>query len=436
MHLMHIHSNFSWGYSAAHPLLLIVGLWYLFQPSTKLFVWSLLLALGVIFTELPEIDNHWLFVGFIDITMLLGFLFLKEHDVSSVLKRLRPVLCFYTISLYVISVIHKLNTDFFNPSTSCVLHIQERFDVFQMIPLLSAPEPIQRILILGVWLLLAAVPLCLAMRRTWFIAIVAGAVFHIVSAMYVWAFAVVMFVLYFLFFPKRVQVSMIQRIEKRTGVVSGIALITTFISVILMAQVFVYHYIHVPLDTLKIIDAKIFGIIATITLILFIRFIIRNHYTFTPRESLQSSVPFWMWIVPFLFVAQCFSPYAGLKTTTTLSMYSNVRTEAGGFNHLFIPNTLPQLGTYQRDAVRLIASLNPDLQEMADLKLKLPWVGLQQQVQRKASLPLKFERGGEIITVNTRSDYPELFARLPLLQRKFLNFRPFSPGDLPMICMW
>ena len=164
LHLIHVHSNFEWGTSVFHAALIIVGLVYLFFPRTKTFVCALLLGVAVIYWDLPNADNHWLFVGYINITMLLGFLYVRlrhpaKLSVSYVLHLLAPVLCLYTVLPYIISVFHKFNADFFDPSVSCVLHIHQRFSVSEILPILSTPPYVQQGVIVGVWLMLVAVPL-------------------------------------------------------------------------------------------------------------------------------------------------------------------------------------------------------------------------------------------------------------------------------------
>ena len=57
-------------------------------------------------------------------------------------------------------------------------------------------------------------------------------------------------------------------------------------------------------------------------------------------------------IVPLVYFLQCASPYVGLKTAQSLSMFSNLRTEGGMSNHYFFPKP-PYLFNYQRDLVRI-----------------------------------------------------------------------------------
>ena len=57
-------------------------------------------------------------------------------------------------------------------------------------------------------------------------------------------------------------------------------------------------------------------------------------------------------IVPLVYFLQCATPYVGLKTSQSLNMFSNLRTEGGVSNHYFFPKPL-YLFNYQRDIVKI-----------------------------------------------------------------------------------
>ncbi len=56
-----------------------------------------------------------------------------------------------------------------------------------------------------------------------------------------------------------------------------------------------------------------------------------------------------------VLVVNSLSPYVGLKTESTFTMFSNLHTEAGRWNHLFIPEAV-RIFPYQDHLVRIIAS--------------------------------------------------------------------------------
>jgi hypothetical protein len=61
-----------------------------------------------------------------------------------------------------------------------------------------------------------------------------------------------------------------------------------------------------------------------------------------------------------LLVLNAMAPYLGLKTESAFTMFSNLQTEAGSWNHAFIPESVRVFG-YQDELVRVTASDDPTL---------------------------------------------------------------------------
>jgi len=61
-----------------------------------------------------------------------------------------------------------------------------------------------------------------------------------------------------------------------------------------------------------------------------------------------------------LLVLNAAAPYVGLKTESAFTMFSNLQTEAGSWNHAFIPEAVRVFG-YQDELVRVTASDDPTL---------------------------------------------------------------------------
>ena len=64
----------------------------------------------------------------------------------------------------------------------------------------------------------------------------------------------------------------------------------------------------------------------------------------------------------FPLVVNGLSPYLGLKTESTFTMFSNLRTEGGYWNHLVVPASVRVFG-YQDQLMRITGSNDPTLQE-------------------------------------------------------------------------
>ncbi len=78
-----------------------------------------------------------------------------------------------------------------------------------------------------------------------------------------------------------------------------------------------------------------------------------------PRRSLRVRHPVFA-LGTALLVANSLSPYLGLKTESSFTMFSNLGTEAGYWNHLLIPEGVRVFG-YQDELVQVIGANDPGL---------------------------------------------------------------------------
>lgn len=60
-----------------------------------------------------------------------------------------------------------------------------------------------------------------------------------------------------------------------------------------------------------------------------------------------------LFVVPAVMLAFGLTSYLGLRTAGNYSMFSNLRTEAGGWNHLLLPGPISELATHQQDLVHV-----------------------------------------------------------------------------------
>lgn len=112
-------------------------------------------------------------------------------------------------------------------------------------------------------------------------------------------------------------------------------------------------------------------------------------------------------------------------------MYSNLQTELGQSNHLFIPR-LP-LRTAQDDLVRIIESTNPALYNLELNSYWLTWHELRRHTTTFPDDVVVYERGGEVYRHAPDTPQPELGTTHPFWHY-VLHYRPYSPGR--SVCMW
>ena len=88
-----------------------------------------------------------------------------------------------------------------------------------------------------------------------------------------------------------------------------------------------------------------------------------------------------VWVPVALTLLSAASPYLGLKTMTSLAMYSNLGTEGDHWNHLLIPRSVKVFG-FQDDLIEITASSDPIYQAIADSRKLLPRFELRRRLRR------------------------------------------------------
>jgi hypothetical protein len=118
-------------------------------------------------------------------------------------------------------------------------------------------------------------------------------------------------------------------------------------------------------------------------------------------------------------------------------MYSNLRTEGGATNHLFMPNSL-QVFDYQRDLVEIVSSSDRIMQQKAGTERLMTFFEFHDYLSRRPDAQVSYVRrytdpSGETSawekSIGRAGDDPELSTPIPRLERKLLYFRDVSKGE-------
>ena len=143
-------------------------------------------------------------------------------------------------------------------------------------------------------------------------------------------------------------------------------------------------------------------------------------------------------IFPVLVFINGLTPYFSLKTTTAFSMFSNIRTEGTGNNHLFMPRL--RLFGYQDDLVEILESNDRQLQQYAKTKDLLTWFELRRitSSRRRENLFVQYKRSNNpenlLFKKKGAPGDAELLKPHPWYLSRFLVFRPIGRLDKPMPC--
>ena len=115
-------------------------------------------------------------------------------------------------------------------------------------------------------------------------------------------------------------------------------------------------------------------------------------------------------------------------------MFSNLRTEGGITNHLFVPvNT--QIFDYQKDIVEVVSSSEAEFQKKADKQQLLVYFQFKELIQYYKPEKVEYLRNGKpfTFTLANASNDDDLLKPHPFLLKKFLNFRTVSKQE-PQPC--
>ncbi|HSJ15590.1 MAG TPA: HTTM domain-containing protein [Longimicrobiales bacterium] len=437
-------------------LLTLAAVCVLLRPrSLRLFLGFLLLQVAVTVHQLPHgTSNHGLLTGFVAATMLLAWLGLAVRQRSPRVTRgelfaaFAPVARVELVILYSYAVLHKLNHDFLSPTTSCAAEHLGRLTA--VLPGVSSGPWLSYGAIYGTLIIEAAIPVLLVIRSTRLLGVALGTAFHLALVFDLrWSFydfSAFVYALYFLFIPDLVLRGLETagadggraarwlhrlRAPRFRAALRG-ALLVLAAGVVLAASYHlgtgrgpgdhpVVHDLirHLPRVALLAYAVIAFAVIATI----------RRRgprlddgYVATLRPRTLAAV-----MVPVVFL-NGLAPYVGLKTEKAYSMFSNLATEGGRTNHLFMPVRFRVAG-YQEDLVQVLESSLPALQRLADRDQLLPFFEFRHIAGQASGHYVTYRRGGQTYVLRDVSDSPELMTPASWLERKALQFRPVSRRD-------
>ena len=416
--------------------------------------------------NMPVVANHWFFTMILSGMLLTGLLYQIVRDRFNNdpidpdrVKKVFPVIRLLVIILYFFAVFHKLNAGFFDPRVSCAVHIWEQIaNGGFMLPLWTDPPLWFRyVLIYGTLLIEAAIPVLLCFRRTWFAAFIVGCGFHLMTGLIMRHFPTLAWALYFLFIPKGAVKPLTQKFETVIRRLSQDSFGVTG-ALILQATVFTVGFVlaflhdhsrgigHYRWGVSGELSAmwpvlRVWWLLAVTVFVMAVYFIARHGYFRIQRNKLfRTKWPVYYAVVPF-FVFNCLTPYMGLKSVDTISMWSNLHTFNGENNHLILRGNGWKIFPYMDDMVEIIDTNVPDWRRklVHDEKL-VAWTMLKQMVQNqvrdnRGRVYIQYMRGGHLHTVEDAAWDPELMEPNPYWFRKCIHIKFVQKGEL-RDCTW
>jgi hypothetical protein len=393
--------------------------------------------------RMPVSSNNQTMAFFMNISILtvLGVEIVKHRslhvDRTIAYERLRVIARALLATMYFYGIYHKINSDFLDPNVSCAVALYEP---------LTRPLGLDQSLvgrygaIAATFVLEGIAIVCLYWRRYFWIGLVLGLGFHYVIPIsgYSWYmdFSALVLALYMLSVPREVSagfyssvVALLRKLPLPSPGYSAALLLLLLLGISALV-VFQIADAYPPRAKKLLWHSSwllIWAVVGGGMMVLITRAaLLALPYSEAPRAR----QPLWLFIFPGILSLQSLSPYLGLKTESSIAMFSNLHTEGGQTNHLVF-NPPPYVANYQSELVKVVDSSEYWVAQLAR--------GNDYMVLHQVGAWLK-DNPGDWITFNYRGRrYEQVrahsfpFPQPSFLERKLLIFKPVDM-DRPKVC--
>lgn len=421
--------------SAADPfawLLLLACVLVIEKPtaSTRLaFLAAAQIALFV--SDLPVTDNHMYIMAFANagIAAVAVPLWLRKAPwTQRAIDALSAYAVLTLLIAYGAAALAKLNAGFFDPAVSCAVAMYYDAGAVVGVAPGTAPAWLERALPFLVAGTELAIPLLLAWKPTRSVGVAVVVLFHWSISLSPTAtaldFTLLLFALVYLLLPLQASADVMAwyrsvqdravRPLLRSARTLGLDTFATSLPVLLLF--FVLVALRWRLGTvagngswaLLVIAALLLG---SLLLILAGRSVVRRQRSVIAASSLQPLG----YVLLALLALNAATPYLGVKTVGTFTMYSNLDTYALQSNHLLFPR-LPVRG-YHDDLVEIVSTSNRRLDDLRERERQITWHELRRVLASDPDARITFIRGGRLYAYDRADQHPELVTVHPLWHR-------------------
>jgi hypothetical protein len=406
-----------------------------------------LLAAGMVVQyifRLPVASNNQTIAFFMNVAIVLIVgvtLFKGNHGQEArdeAYERLRIVARLLLAIMYFYGIFHKINTDFLDPDGSCAVALYR--------PLTHAFGLQDNLIgrygaIASTFVVEAITITCLFWRRYFSVGLIIGLVFHYIIPIsgYSWYmdFSCLVFALYTLSVPREVSIAtyaqaraLLRRVPLPSGGGAAIVVLGLLLFATTMLTFSVRHY------TGASIGAQMAWHSAWILMWAIVGGVVMVLLTWAALASLpyrpvpMPRQPLWIYAVPAILFISCLSPYLGLKTESSIAMFSNLHTEGGSTNHLLFRDP-PYIAGYQREVATITDSSDRTMRGMATRGLGMVRFELERWFARHPDDWVSFTLNGQPYERATAASFPG--NPHGFLERRLLLFKPVDVAR-PKVC--
>lgn len=349
------------------------------------------------------------------------------------------------VLIYWFAFVSKLNTDFVNPAVSCAVIMYDK--TVLSLPFLPTGHWVYMAVIWGTIIFEFLLPVLLAFRKTRQQAIFMALAFHFFLSFsghrsfssHAYAVLFVFFADDFVPFLQHRLNMLHKNIKRFTEDPSQLyqllrVLVVPAIVALIVAVVFSddHPWLRSWLRRVWYVFSLIYlGVVA-----LYLLKRPASERSFTTKQLLLPKMRPLCWLFPIIVVFNAMNPYVGLKTHTSITMYSNLRTEGDIQNHIIISGSL-KLFDYQEDWLEILQASVPRLQIYSDENVYVNRIQFFQRIiffGLSGNAIVRYK--GNIYRVGFKNGEVESPPEIPLpgfFERKLMFFRTIDKQP-PCIC--
>ncbi|MBC6459176.1 hypothetical protein [Actinomadura sp. HBU206391] len=418
-----------------HVGLVLAAVWVLRRPELI----HRLLVLGVVqvlsaWVEMPATSNHWLLamLGALGLLLAAASSWATDRtlDAAEVARRFLPVGRVTLLVAYGFAAFDKLNAGFFNPSRSCGSFMASELLTSYGLPAITASGLGAWSAIIGTVVIECSVPILLLIRRTRYVGVLVGLLFHGFVALnltkFYTHFSAVLLALFLLFLPPSFAVWSSARAREYINTKVAINFVT-WIPVCLSLFLWVRPGVAAR-QRVGEVGVLLWLMFATLVIVALVTFLWRFRPETPPRMLLVT--PRWLMVIPLLALVNGLTPFFELKTRSSFNMYSNLATIGGHSNHLVISRTWP-LSDVQRHLVTVLETDDPRLQWYAAKRYRIPLQQLRVYAARQPDRRLRYELAGVVRDASRIGSDPVLSRPVSGWRIKLQPFTAVPMADSP-----
>lgn len=403
----------------------------LLRPASR--SWLLVVAalqLIDFWLSLPHNPNHRYITACVDIGVLLSYS--SRRSLEECFRDLASGIRFGLLVVYFFVTFHKLNSAFVNPSSSCTTAFYEH--ILATLPFAPSSAAMRSAFPYITLVIEAGIPLLLLFSRARATGVFVLLVFHGFLTFDVekhfFDFTSTMYALGTVYLSDAV---IARSAAGRTALAPRLRLV--FLGWYLLAMLAAFSALDIPAGYPTFFIGRqllwwVTGVFLTAAFLRAHRGLWRDGAIVGAFSSARMSA-----VVPILLLVNGSAPYFGVKTRTSLDMYSNLRAEPGFENHFIIRRTLDLVG-HMSDLADILAtseeSLNEDYRKTGHA---IVFFELRRIAQKHPEMSVTYRRHDVVHEVMHAKDDPALMEPMSLLEQKLLWYRPVD-RQRPSRCQW